>query len=218
MGAFEKMLVVGSGQYAGYPLYWITSDQPPTFGWTTQTIPNLPGGLGDAATGSGKGLKASGGTFSLVTPRASSPGGPAPGHRRETGAMRPVLNILWLVFGGLVMAMGYALAGIVMCILIITIPFGVAAFRLAGYTLWPFGRTVVAKPGAGVGSFVLNVVWFVLAGLWLAIGHLLSGLVLCLTIIGIPLGLAHFKLIPVCVAPLGKEIVPSGEPIPMAAV
>ncbi|MGP8060122.1 MAG: YccF domain-containing protein [Acidimicrobiales bacterium] len=132
--------------------------------------------------------------------------------------MRVVLNILWLVFGGLILALGYALAGIVMFVLIITIPFGVAAFRLAGYTLWPFGRTVVAKPGSGVGSFLLNVIWFVLAGLWLAIGHLLAGIILCITIIGIPLGLAHFKLIPVCVAPLGKQIVPSGTSTPMATV
>jgi len=132
--------------------------------------------------------------------------------------VRIVGNVLWLVLGGLVMAIGYGLAGLVMCILIITIPFGVAAFRLAAYTLWPFGRTVVAKPGAGVGSFVLNVLWFVLAGLWLAIDHLVSGIVLCLTIIGIPLGLAHFKLISICVAPLGKEIVPSGQTTPMAAV
>jgi len=136
----------------------------------------------------------------------------------ETGPVRVVGNVLWLVFGGLVMAVCYALAGVVMCILIITIPFGVASFRLAGYTLWPFGRTVVAKPGAGVGSFLLNVIWFVLAGLWLAIGHLVSGIVLCLTIIGIPLGMAHFKLIPICVAPLGKQIVPSGRTTPMAAV
>jgi len=137
---------------------------------------------------------------------------------REAGPVRFVLNVIWLVFGGLVMAIGYALAGIVMCILIITIPFGVAAFRLAGYTLWPFGRSVMPKPGAGTGSFVLNVVWFLLAGLWLAIGHLVSGIVLCLTIIGIPLGLAHFKLMAICVAPLGKEIVPTGQRTPMASV
>ena len=131
--------------------------------------------------------------------------------------MRVILNILWLIFGGLFMAIGYAVAGVVMCILIITIPFGVAAFRLAGYTLWPFGRTVVAKPGAGAGSFILNVIWFLLAGLWLAVGHLISGVILCVTIIGIPLGIANFKLIPISVAPLGKEIVPTGVSTPMAS-
>ncbi|GAA3555144.1 YccF domain-containing protein [Amycolatopsis ultiminotia] len=121
--------------------------------------------------------------------------------------MRLILNVIWLVFSGLWMALGYLVAGVICCILIITIPFGIASFRIAGFALWPFGRTVVDRRDAGVGSFLGNVVWFVFAGLWLSIGHLLSGVALCITIIGIPLGLANFKLIPVSLMPLGKEIV-----------
>jgi len=121
--------------------------------------------------------------------------------------MRFVLNIIWLVLCGLWMAIVYTLAGVIMCILIITIPFGIASFRIAGFALWPFGRTVVNKPGAGAPSFIGNVLWFLLAGLWLAIGHLVTGVLLMITIIGIPLALADFKLIPVSLAPLGKDIV-----------
>jgi len=123
-------------------------------------------------------------------------------------SMRFLLNIIWLVLCGFWMAIVYVIAGIIMCILIITIPFGIASFRIAGFALWPFGRTIVNKPGAGAPSFIGNVIWFLLAGLWLAIGHLVTGVLLMITIIGIPLGLADFKLIPVSLAPLGKDIVP----------
>jgi uncharacterized membrane protein YccF (DUF307 family) len=121
--------------------------------------------------------------------------------------MRLLLNLIWLVFGGLVMAAGYALTALVMLILIITIPFGVASARIAFFCLWPFGRTIVRRPDAGAGSLVGNVIWLVLAGWWLAIGHLVTGVLMCLTIIGIPLGLANFKLIPVSLTPFGREIV-----------
>jgi uncharacterized membrane protein YccF (DUF307 family) len=121
--------------------------------------------------------------------------------------MRLLLNLIWLVFGGLVMAAGYALTALVMLILIITIPFGVASARIALFCLWPFGRTIVRRPDAGAGSLVGNVIWFVLAGWWLAVGHLVTGVLMCLTIIGIPLGLANFKLIPVSLTPFGREIV-----------
>ncbi len=126
--------------------------------------------------------------------------------------MRVILNLIWLILSGLWLALGYALAGLVMCLLIITIPFGIAAFRLAAFVLWPFGRTVVRRPDAGAPSTIGNVLWFVLVGLWMAIAHLFSGLLLCLTIIGIPLGIANFKLAAVAVAPLGKEIVPTSDP------
>lgn len=125
--------------------------------------------------------------------------------------MRVILNIIWLVLCGFWMFLGYILAGIVACILIITIPFGIASFRIAGFALWPFGRTMVNKPGAGAPSFIGNVIWFLFAGLWLAIGHLLTGLALCITIIGIPLAIANFKLIPISLAPLGKEVVRLGD-------
>lgn len=126
--------------------------------------------------------------------------------------MRTLLNVLWLVLSGLWLALGYVVAGIVLCIFIITIPFGLACFRLAAFVLWPFGRAVVRRPDAGAPSTVANVLWFVLAGLWMALAHLFLGVVLCLTIIGIPLGLGNFKLAAVAIAPLGKEIVPTSDP------
>jgi uncharacterized membrane protein YccF (DUF307 family) len=121
--------------------------------------------------------------------------------------VRLLLNIVWLIFGGLILALGYALAGIICCILIITIPFGIASFRIAGYALWPFGRTVVDRSDAGAASLVGNVIWIIFAGLWICIAHITAGIALCVTIIGIPLGLAHFKLVPVSLAPLGKQVV-----------
>jgi uncharacterized membrane protein YccF (DUF307 family) len=128
--------------------------------------------------------------------------------------MRPlnlILNLIWLVVSGFWLAVGYALAGIVMFVLIITIPFGVASFRLAGFVLWPFGRTIVRKDGAGAPSLVGNVIWFLLAGLWIAIAHVVAGVALCLTIIGIPFGWANLKLALVALAPLGKDIVSTDE-------
>ena len=121
--------------------------------------------------------------------------------------MRLLLNLIWLVFGGLIMALGYAFAALIMLILIITIPFGIAAGRMALFCLWPFGRTLVRRPDAGIASTIGNVIWILLAGWWLALGHLVTGVVMCLTIIGIPLGLANFKLIPVSLTPLGRDIV-----------
>jgi uncharacterized membrane protein YccF (DUF307 family) len=121
--------------------------------------------------------------------------------------MRVIGNIIWFVLCGLWMAILYALAGIVMCILIITIPFGIASFRIAGFCLWPFGRVIVHRADAGAASTIGNIIWIILAGWWLALGHLITGILLCITIIGIPLGLANFKLIPVCLTPLGREIV-----------
>ena len=121
--------------------------------------------------------------------------------------MRLLLNVIWLVFGGLWLALGYALVALVMFILIITIPFGIAAARMALFCLWPFGRTIVRRPDAGAGSLIGNIIWFLLAGWWLALGHLVSGVVMCLTIIGIPLGLANFKLIPVSLTPFGRDVV-----------
>ena len=122
--------------------------------------------------------------------------------------MRVLLNIIWLVLCGFWMFLAYVITGIIVCIFIITIPFGIASFRIAGFALWPFGRTMVNKPDAGAPSFIANVIWFIFAGLWLAIGHLVTGIFLCITIIGIPLAIANFKLIPISLAPLGKQIVP----------
>lgn len=121
--------------------------------------------------------------------------------------MRLLLNLIWLVFGGLVMALGYALVALVMFVLIVTIPFGIASARIALFCLWPFGRTLIRRPDAGGGSLVGNVIWILLAGWWLALGHVVTGVLMCLTIVGIPLGLANFKLIPVSLTPFGRDIV-----------
>src|SRR3954452_4214672 len=109
------------------------------------------------------------------------------------------------------MALGYAIVALIMFVLIITIPFGIASARIALFCLWPFGRTLVRRPDAGAGSLVGNVIWLVVAGWWLALGHLVTGLLMCVTIIGIPLGLANFKLIPVSLAPFGRDIVDSEQ-------
>ncbi|WP_370248452.1 YccF domain-containing protein [Nocardioides sp.] len=121
--------------------------------------------------------------------------------------MRTVLNVVWLVLCGAWMAFGYAVAGVICCLLVITIPFGIASFRIALYALWPFGRTARVRSDAGAGSAIGNVVWLVVAGWWLALGHLVTGVALCLTVIGIPLGVGSFKMIPLSLLPLGREIV-----------
>jgi uncharacterized membrane protein YccF (DUF307 family) len=126
--------------------------------------------------------------------------------------MKTILNIIWLVLCGLWMCLGYFLAGLVLCVTIIGIPFGIAAFRIGVYALWPFGYTAVERRDAGAGSLVGNVLWVILAGWWLALGHIFTGIALCITIIGIPFGIANFKLIPLSLMPLGKEIVPSDRP------
>lgn len=131
--------------------------------------------------------------------------------------LRFIGNVIWLLLAGLPLAIGYAVFGLLAFILIITIPFGVASFRLASYALWPFGRTVVRRPGAGAGAMIGNVIWFLVAGLWLAIAHLASGVALFLTIIGIPFAIASFKMAALALFPLGKEIVDSNDPIAAAS-
>ena len=131
--------------------------------------------------------------------------------------VRAILNVIWLVLCGVWMSICYVLAGLVCFVLIITIPFGIAAFRIAGYVLWPFGRTIEQNPHAGLASIIGNVLWIILFGWWLAIGHLVAGVALCLTIIGIPLGLASFKIIPITLVPLGVRIVPVDRPYAEAA-
>jgi uncharacterized membrane protein YccF (DUF307 family) len=121
--------------------------------------------------------------------------------------VRLILNLIWLVLAGFWLAIGYVFAGILAFILIITIPFGFAAFRIAAFALWPFGREIVRRPDAGAGSTIGNIVWIILFGWELALAHLITGIALCVTIVGIPLGLANFKLIPVSLVPLGREIV-----------
>lgn len=131
--------------------------------------------------------------------------------------MRLILNIIWFVLAGLWLAIAYTLAALICFILIITIPFGIASLRIAVFALWPFGKTVVRRPDAGVASGIGNVLWLVLCGWWLALGHLISGIALAITLIGIPLALANFKMIPISLLPLGREIVPVDQLPPAAA-
>ncbi len=123
--------------------------------------------------------------------------------------MRTLGNIIWLVLAGFWLCLGYLLAGVLNCITIIGIPFGIQSFKLAGYALWPFGRMVVHRPDRVVAFGCLgNVIWFFLGGFWLALAHVVTGVLLCLTIIGIPLGIADFKLAGLALAPFGKQVVP----------
>ena len=136
------------------------------------------------------------------------PGGETNGRDGSVRLLLNVLlNVIWLLLSGLWLAIAYTVAALICFILIITIPFGVAALRIAVFALWPFGRTVVRREDAGGASVIGNVLWLILCGWWLALLHLVSGVLLCLTIIGLPLGLANFKLIPVSLLPFGREIV-----------
>lgn len=124
--------------------------------------------------------------------------------------MKLLLNILWFITGGFLLAAGYVLFGIIACLLIVTIPAGVASFRMASYAIAPFGRSVV-QPVGGVGglSTLGNIIWFLVAGLWLALGHITTAAAQAVTIIGIPLAWANIKMIPVTCFPFGREVVPS---------
>jgi uncharacterized membrane protein YccF (DUF307 family) len=122
--------------------------------------------------------------------------------------VRTIGNVLWFLLAGVWLAIGYVVAGLIAFVLIITIPFGIAAFRLAGFVVWPFGRTAVWRREAGVWSVLGNVVWVLLLGWELALLHLVAGLVLCVTVIGIPFGIACWKMVPLALLPLGREVVP----------
>jgi uncharacterized membrane protein YccF (DUF307 family) len=136
----------------------------------------------------------------------------------RSGPVRFIGNVLWLLLAGVWMGLAYVIAGIVQCITIIGIPFGVQSFKLAGYALWPFGRVVYQRTDRSPGlSCIGNVIWFVLSGLWLAIGHVVTGVLLCITIIGIPFGIASFKLAGLALVPFGKVVVTAGKPLPPEA-
>ncbi|WP_144793399.1 YccF domain-containing protein [Kocuria palustris] len=120
-----------------------------------------------------------------------------------------ILNIIWLLTAGWSLFLAYVVAGVIACLLIVTIPFGVASFRIAGFVIWPFGREVVTTRRSGAVSTVGNVIWFVVAGWWVALGHLLTAAVQAITIIGIPLAWANVKMIPVTCFPFGKDVIPS---------
>ena len=130
-----------------------------------------------------------------------------------------LLNLLWIIFGGLWMAAAWLIAAVIMAISIIGIPWARAAFNIAFYTLLPFGQKAVARDqysgredvGTGPLGVIGNIVWLVLAGWWLALGHLLTAVLLAVTIIGIPFAWAHLKLAGIALWPIGKIIVPADE-------
>lgn len=124
--------------------------------------------------------------------------------------MRTVLNVIWVLLGGFWLALGYVIAGVIACLLIVTIPVGVASFRMANYVFLPFGRTVERKPEAGVGSALMNFLWFIIAGWWLALLHIASAVAQSLTIVGLANAWVSLKMIPVTCFPFGKRIVDSG--------
>lgn len=122
--------------------------------------------------------------------------------------MNTLGNLIWLLFGGLISAFFYLTGGIALCLTIVGIPFGIQCFKLAGFVLWPFGRSAVsAASSPGCLSLVLNVIWLLFGGLWLAIGHFFWGLILLITIIGIPFARQHFKLVEISLMPFGKRVV-----------
>ncbi|MCC2592251.1 YccF domain-containing protein [Tessaracoccus sp. OS52] len=128
--------------------------------------------------------------------------------------MRTILNVIWLIFGGIWLAAAYFVAGIIACIFIVTIPFGIASFRMARYVLWPYGKAVVQRPDAGVISGIGNVVWFIVAGWWLALAHIATAIAQSLTIIGIIDAIVNLKMIPVTCFPFGKRIVDRDSLLP----
>jgi uncharacterized membrane protein YccF (DUF307 family) len=122
--------------------------------------------------------------------------------------LRVILNVIWLIFAGLELFVAYAIAGVIMAITVVGVPFAIQAFKLAGFVIWPFGRVAVPVRGrVPVASAAGNILWLVLVGWWLALAHLLFGFLLCLTIIGIPMGIASFKMIGMALWPFGRTIV-----------
>lgn len=122
--------------------------------------------------------------------------------------MRVILNIIWLLIAGIELAFVYAVTGFILCLTVIGIPFGVQLFKLAGFAIWPFGRAAVPDPGANAAvSAIGNLLWVILVGWWLALLHVVIGLLLCITIIGIPLGVAVLKMTGLALWPFGRSIV-----------
>ena len=120
------------------------------------------------------------------------------------GDMNTLGNILWLILGGLELAVAWAIIGIVLCITIVGIPLGIQAFKMAGLTLTPFGKSVVY--GGGVGSLLANLIWVVLVGIWMAIGYVIAGVLNCITVIGVPFGIQSFKMAKLALWPFGAQV------------
>lgn len=117
-------------------------------------------------------------------------------------------NIIWIIFGGLILAFEYFVAGLLLCLTIVGIPFGIQSMKMGMLALLPFGRTsVVAENGSGCLCTVMNIIWICIGGVWIALSHLILGICFCITIIGIPFGLQHFKLMAIAFTPFGRKIV-----------
>lgn len=114
-------------------------------------------------------------------------------------------NIIWLVFGGVVAAFLWLLAGLALCLTIVGIPFGIQCFKIAQFVLWPFGRQIEVG-GFGVGGLLLNIIWIIFLGWELAVTHLTIGILFCITIVGIPFGIQHFKFAQLGLIPFGAKI------------
>lgn len=119
-----------------------------------------------------------------------------------------ILNIIWVLTAGLPLFLAYIIAGILACVFIVTIPFGVASFRIASFVLFPFGREAIETQSVGLLGSLGNVIWFIIGGWWLALGHVITAILQAVTIIGLPLAWANLKLIPITCFPFGKKIVP----------
>lgn len=121
--------------------------------------------------------------------------------------MKTLGNIIWVVFGGFMIALEYFISGFLMMLTIIGIPFGIQAFKMGILALWPFGSKIVEdESSSGCLSLVMNIIWIIIGGFWIALTHLFWGLLFCITIIGIPFGKQHFKLIYLALVPFGKKI------------
>ena len=131
--------------------------------------------------------------------------------------MKTIGNVLWFVLCGVWLGIAYVLAGVISCITIIGIPFGIQSFKLAGYVMWPFGRELVESPGSRFSKGVFNIIWIVIGGLWLALGHVLFGALLCITILGIPFGLKNFSMAKLALFPFDYSVQRKGEPGPNEA-
>lgn len=122
--------------------------------------------------------------------------------------MRILGNLIWLIFGGIIIAVEYFIGSIILIITIVGIPFGIQTLKMASLALWPFGRTTrVDVRASGCLYILMNIIWLLTGGLWIALTHAIFGLILCITIIGIPFGLQHFKLTAIALSPFGRDIV-----------
>lgn len=122
------------------------------------------------------------------------------------GILSLIGNLLWIIIGGFWTAVEWLFAGLIMCLTIIGIPFGIQGFKIAAFAIWPFGRTITRQP-TGAGKILLNIIWIFLGGWYIALGHLLAAFILAITIIGIPFAVQHFKLVGIAFAPFGTQIV-----------